>query len=218
MNKKRVLKERKLNKKIAWKIYSESPNATIEEKAILKSRFTSVSKKNTDDVKIIMDKHNVHYVTAPHEADELCARFVANNLVHACVSDDMDMLVYGCNKVIRDLDIESKSAMLYNLNDILISLKLSIRDFKLMCVLSGSDYYDSKFNVFESMSMYKQFKKSKDPDFYTWIHKNTAIQFDEFLIAYEMYNILNEEFDYLKSYCFRPESASESGDSCTSEG
>lgn len=65
MNKRRVLKERKLNKKIAWKLYSESPNASEEEKAILKSRFTRVSKKNTDDVKIMMDKYNVHYVTAP---------------------------------------------------------------------------------------------------------------------------------------------------------
>lgn len=128
------------------------------------------------------------------------------------------MLVYGCNKVIRDIDLETKSAMLYNLNDILISLKLSMRDFKFICVLSGSDYYDSKFNVFESMSMYKQFKKSKESNFYNWICKHTSIQIDEFLIAYEMYNILNNEFDYLNVYCFKPESASGNGDSCTAEG
>ena len=42
---------------------------------------------------------NEGYYTAINEADELCASMVINGFAWACLSEDMDMFVYGCTRV-----------------------------------------------------------------------------------------------------------------------
>jgi 5'-3' exonuclease len=221
MNKKRVLKERRQYKQRAWKKYNECSNLSKQEQAYLKSNYTRVSKKNTDDVKILMAQHDVMYIDAPHEADELCARLMLTNNVYACISDDMDMLLYGCTRVIRNIDIDTKTGTLYNLNTILSSLKMTHYDFKQVCILSGSDYYKSLYTIFETIKLYSIFKKSNQYDFYTWICTNTNINYNELMLALNMYSILNDDFNYLDQY-IKPqelqESASENAGSCIAEG
>ena len=36
------------------------------------------------------------------EADELCAKLVIKRYAYACLSEDMDLFVYGCNKIMRN--------------------------------------------------------------------------------------------------------------------
>jgi flap endonuclease-1 len=218
MNKKRILKERKQYKQRAWKKYNECDNLSTQERAYLKSNYTRVSKKNTDDVKQLMNQYDVTYIDAPHEADELCARLMLTNKVYACISDDMDMLLYGCTRVIRSIDIDAKTGVLYNLNSILSSLKMTHDDFKQVCILSGSDYYKSLYTIFETTKLYSLYKKSTTRDFYTWICTNTNINYSELMLALNMYSILNDDFNYLDQYIKRQESASGNGDSCIAEG
>jgi flap endonuclease-1 len=216
-NKKRVLKERRQYKQLAWKKYNESTNLSVQERAYLKTNYTRVSKKNVDDVKIIMDRHQVMYMDAPHEADELCARLMLTNKVYACISDDMDMLLYGCTRVIRNLDIDSKTGILYNLTIILSSLKITHYDFKQICILSGSDYYKSCHSIYEIMNMYFIFKRTKGQKFYEWMCSQSNINSDELMLAINMYSILDEEFSYLD--CIKPPQAPASGNggSCIAE-
>lgn len=220
MNKKRILKERRQYKQNAWKKYNECDDLSTQEKAYLKSNYTRVSKKNTDDVKHLMSQHHVMYIDAPHEADELCARLMLTNKVYACISDDMDMLLYGCTRVIRNIDIHTKTGVLYNLNSILTSLKMTHHHFKQVCILSGSDYYKSSYTIFETINMYSLFKKSNETDFYKWICSTTNINYSELMLALNMYSILDDDFNYLDQ-CIKQElqeSASGNGDSCIAEG
>jgi 5'-3' exonuclease len=212
------LKERRHTKQLAWEKYSTSiSTATQEELSILKSKCTRVSKKNVEDVKHLMDTYRVPYVDAPYEADELCAKFMLTGTVYACISDDTDMLIYGCNKVIRKIDLDNKSAELYDLNRILSSLKMTHYEFKQICIVSGSDYYKSNLNLFECIKIYKKFKHSGHENFYVWMCIHSSINYEELMTAFQNYNLLDAEFDYLSNYIIKPqeqESASESGGSC----
>ena len=49
--------------------------------------------------------------------------------VDACLSDDTDMFVYGCPKVLRNINLSNHTVVLYNRNIILKELDLSLNDF-----------------------------------------------------------------------------------------
>jgi len=57
-----------------------------------------------------------------------------------CMSDDMDMFVYGCNNIIRDMNMKTHTAQLYVLPEILKELDITYDNFKRVCVISGTDY------------------------------------------------------------------------------
>jgi len=50
-----------------------------------------------------MIAYGVSYIDADGEADQLCASLVLKNKVYACLSEDMDLFVYGCPRVLRYL-------------------------------------------------------------------------------------------------------------------
>ena len=69
-------------------------------------------------------------MTAPFESDSICAKFVINNIAYACLSDDMDLFVYGCTRVLRNLNVSNYSVVLYDYKKILKSLKINDNNFK----------------------------------------------------------------------------------------
>lgn len=42
---------------------------------------------------------NVKYVVAPYEADAQLAYLYKNNFVHGIITEDSDLLTYGCDNV-----------------------------------------------------------------------------------------------------------------------
>ena len=106
----------------------------------LRRSSVEITRDKTDTIKTLFNEKNVPYCIAPSEADTICASMVLNNEVWGCMSDDMDMLVYGCNNIIRDVNIDTRTARLYVLPDILKDLNITYENFKRICVISGTDY------------------------------------------------------------------------------
>ncbi len=48
---------------------------------------------------LVLERHGIQFLVAPYEADAQLAYLARNNLVHAVISEDSDMLVYGCPRV-----------------------------------------------------------------------------------------------------------------------
>jgi flap endonuclease-1 len=71
----------------------------------LKKKFVSIKYDDIQNVKTLLQAYGVTYFEAPGEADILCAKLVTNNLVYACLSEDTDMFVYGCGRVLRYLSL-----------------------------------------------------------------------------------------------------------------
>ena len=106
----------------------------------LKKQFIMISHDNIQNVKSLFQAYGVTYFEAPGEADILCAKFVLKHKVYACLSEDMDMFVYGCPRVLRYLSLTTESVIMYDLNEILTILDVKIEEFKQICILSGTDY------------------------------------------------------------------------------
>jgi 5'-3' exonuclease len=169
--KQQTLDSRKERKNEAWKKYKELEKTETEGSlSHLKREFTKVSKVDVYQVKKIMDSFGAVYIDAPNEADEVCATLMLTNQVYACMSDDMDMFIYGCGRIIRNVDIDLQTAMMYNLEIILNSLNMTLHEFRQLCVISGTDYYASSQSLFYYVKLFEQYKKSRFIDFYEWLN------------------------------------------------
>ena len=146
-----ALKERKLLKADAEKEYKlldksletiedqETKDAILSEMEALKRKFVRISDKHVKSVKKIMDTYGVQYYDAFGEADKICA-YLCKEKCYGCMSDDMDMFVYGCHFVIRHLSMVNETVLVYDIKKILSDLEMPFSLFKQVAILSGTDY------------------------------------------------------------------------------
>lgn len=175
----------------------EEKIALLREMEKLKSQFVKISEKDVRFVKSILDEANISYINAQGEADKECASIMIKNNCFGCMSDDMDMFVYGCNNIIRHLSIANETVLIYNLNEILRDLNMSFTIFKQICILSGTDYniHDNN-SLIETIRWYKEFRKSiVELDhpycFYNWLWKNTKYikNYNNLINIHSLFNI-----------------------------
>ena len=154
----------------------------------LKKRCLKLKKSDIQKVRNLMQAFGVCYIEAPGEADELCAKLVITEQAYACLSEDMDLFLYGCPRVLRYLSLTNSTFIIYYLDKILEDLKLTFKEFKEICVLSGSDYItNNHFNLYTVLKYYKQYKECNDSqEFYMWLSKSQNI--DKMIDFYELYN------------------------------
>lgn len=195
-NKKELLQERQKLKHDAWKQYNESTNLTEAYALKLKKTFTRISKQDVESVKEQLKEYKIQYIDAPHEADEVCAKLMTTGQVDACMSDDMDMFMYGCKWVIRDVDLTTQTMVNYYTPSILQQLGLTLHEFKQIGVLSGSDYYKSSFTLYNVMSMFHAFKRTEHTEFYEWVKLHYQVDVTPLWNAYQEYDISTKELIY----------------------
>ena len=146
----------------------------------LKKKFISIKYDDIQNVKTLLQAYGMTYFEAPGEADILCAKLVTNNIVYACLSEDTDMFVYGCGRVLRYLSLTLSNVVIYDLNHILKTLNVTIDEFKRICILYGCDYsHDLEnepktklLNIFHAFQLFKKYRDdTTTQDFYEWIIK-----------------------------------------------
>lgn len=106
----------------------------------LKKQFVRLRDCDVSSVKELLVSFGFATIDAEGEADALCAKLSIRKRVDACMSDDTDMFVYGCPVVLRNISLLNHSAMRYDTSVILKTLGLTQQEFKMMCVVSGTDY------------------------------------------------------------------------------
>ena len=195
-NKKELIQERQKLKQEAWKEYHDSSHLSQAYMLKLKKTFTRVSKQDAESIKELMASYQITYIDAPHEADEVCAKLMLEGQVDACMSDDMDMFMYGCSCVIRDVNVESQTMVWYDTASILHQLGLTHHEFKQIGVLSGSDYYKSSYTLYNVMSMFHAFKRTEHTDFYEWVKLHYPVDIHALWNAYQEYDVSTRELIY----------------------
>lgn len=136
--------------------------ATVDKIEKLKKQSQSITKEGINSLKQMFDKYNIPHITAKGEADYLCAKLSKLNIVHACLTDDMDLLAHGCKRIIK---IVKSEVFEYTLDKILDGLFDNETDnikkmdkFILLCTLLGSDYSRTlpnlKIDEFKRMTQY----------------------------------------------------------------
>ena len=159
----------------------------------LKKQCVRVSWSDTEKAKRLIKLCNVDFYVADGEADQLCVQMVLNKTAWACMSDDMDMFVYGCTRVMRSLSLYNHMVMFYNINGILRELDIKMVEFRTLTVLSGTDYnIENRINVKDVLKQYNIYKKLETDDkFYEWYSKlmNIDLDIDKINKIYDMFCI-----------------------------
>ena len=106
----------------------------------LKKQFIRLRDCDISNVKELLVSFGFAIIDAEGEADTLCAKLSIKKRVDACMSDDTDMFVYGCPIVLRNISLLNHSVVSYNTAEIVKTLSLTQQEFKMMCVVSGTDY------------------------------------------------------------------------------
>ena len=106
--KKREAKDRynELNDLLKEDLTNEEIQNIKEEMENEKKNFVKISQADIDQVKDLIRLYGVTYYDAPGEAEELCAFLVKKGIVDGCISEDMDLFLYGCPKVYRYLSLQ----------------------------------------------------------------------------------------------------------------
>lgn len=171
----------------------------ISNMDLLKKKFVSISKNDIENVKLLMRAYGVTYYDANGEADELCAMLTIKEKVWACLSEDMDMFVYGCTRVIRYLSLLNHTVVLYDLKGILDELDMNQNELREICVLSGTDYNiktKKNINLHNTLKYFNKYKEEKSiENFYEWLMNNS-----KYIEDIDLLKKIYEMFDFSKNY------------------
>jgi flap endonuclease-1 len=150
----------------------------------LKKKFVILKAEHIQNAKMLLQAYGMTYIESPGEADMLCAKLVSKNIVYACLSEDTDMFVYGCSRVLRYLSLTTSTVILYDFQEIIKTLDMTTYEFRQLCIIYGCDYLPKNENqnyknmtIFNSYKMFKQYKdylKNNETseiqtDFYKWL-------------------------------------------------
>jgi len=163
---------------------------------MLKKKFVNINKSDVDTVKNIIRFYGATYYDAPGEADELCAILTIKEKVWACLSEDMDMFVYGCPRIIRYVSLLNHTAVMYDVEGILNNLGITQKELREICVLSGTDYNleceHNNITLTSALKYFKKYHKSKSTlEFYDWLNENYENIIKDYDLLKNIYNIFD---------------------------
>ena len=157
------IKQRREDRHNKWVIYDElikKDNLTLEEKKKLYKLKRTLTKIKSEDIELskkLLDSYGIKWIQAIGEADKLCAALVIKRKVFAVLSEDMDLFAYGSLNVIKYLSLMTHNCVIYNYKKILNKLNMTSNEFKLLCTLSGNDYFKNDKNIFYYYKLHEKY-------------------------------------------------------------
>ncbi|OLN96165.1 Exodeoxyribonuclease 1 [Colletotrichum chlorophyti] len=114
-----------------------------------------------------LKKMGVSYVVAPYEADAQLVYLERQGLINGILSEDSDLLVFGCKKLLTKLD-QYGNCIEINRRDFCACREVSLTgwtdaDFRRMAILSGCDYLEG-INNMGLKTAYRMIRKYKTPE------------------------------------------------------
>ncbi|WOG85032.1 hypothetical protein DCAR_0104218 [Daucus carota subsp. sativus] len=111
------------------------------------SKAVDITPSIAYDLIQVLKQENVAYVVAPYEADAQMTFLAVNKLVDAVITEDSDLIPFGCPRIIYKMDkfgqgVEFHSSLLQQNKDLNLT-GFTKQMFLEMCILSGCDYLQS---------------------------------------------------------------------------
>lgn len=118
----------------------------------------------SEDFQIVKHLANIFgfaVISAPGEAEILCAHLIKNNLADAVLTKDTDVLACCVPIMITEINVLAKKATIITIDYILSSLELSENQMLDFCILCGTDY-NSNINKIGPVNALKLIQKHKN--------------------------------------------------------
>ena len=127
----------------------------------VKRKIIYVTSHHIESSKKLFDLFGVPYIHENCEAESLMSVLSKNNIVQACISEDMDSLPCGTTLLLKNFSADRTTVDEYCLNGILSNLGLTHDEFIDVCILCGCDYTE-KINLLGPVSALKIIKEHKN--------------------------------------------------------
>uniref|UniRef100_A0A0K0F7B9 Exonuclease 1 n=1 Tax=Strongyloides venezuelensis TaxID=75913 RepID=A0A0K0F7B9_STRVS len=154
-----------------------------QDEALRKFRRSySISKEVRDEcIQALREFANVDVIVAPYEADAELTFLVNSNLAHAAVTIDSDLLAFGCERVIYNLNVDNalcEYIEFQNIRDCFSSRLQSTFNSDLlryMCIFRGCDYFKGlKGMAFKTAEKFFSRISNRDPVVFIKFVKTTT--------------------------------------------
>ena len=169
-----------------------------------KKKSIIIKDKHIKELKDMMDAFNVTHFTADEEADPVCAYIAKSDNVWGCLSDDMDMFIYGCTRVLRLLNLRKESVLLYDTCEITKELGIVDNMLPSILLLLGTDYQQhnvgiTMYTAFQWYMLFMYQNESIQISFYTWLNEKGYInirQKQELEKISELFCVDNKKYNF----------------------
>lgn len=150
-----------------------------KEKNKLEKSTIRLTSEMINDIKYLLKLLGISYINSDGEAEALASELCRIGYVDYVLSEDMDTLVYGCPRLIRnciDKKLKRKDIIsIFNYEKILSDFNFNKDEFIDFCILCGCDYCNSvpKIGNITAFKLIQKYKKINT------IIKNTKYNFPE---------------------------------------
>jgi len=197
IEKRPLVNKRRTEKQEAAKKYNElltqsSTDNIKKEMEELRRKSLKLTYEDLDNTKLLLDAFGISYIRAAGEADALCAYLVKREIAWASLSDDMDMFLYGCTRVLRHFNLYDQTCIIYQTPVILNEIGIEEKDFLEAVVINGTDYNEGIENITVESIISEAKTKPREINLYD------HIQLGDIEVLYkicEIFHIDNMEFD-----------------------
>ncbi len=168
------------------------------EKEKLEKRIIKIKKNDIDLIKEFFTDLNIPFVEARSEADMLCAKLYKEGYIVSCLSDDMDLLCFGCSSLIK---FSNSKIIEFSLSKILHGLSLTREQFIEMCIMFGCDYLKPNFkldvdDIYKNMKRYGSVKNILAKNIYPAFYEERSKYFvEKYLDIKELYMNVTEQIE-----------------------
>lgn len=106
----------------------------------LQKQVYEISSKDFERAKELFNILNVPYYTAPWEAEKTCAKLCIDGRVDAVLSEDTDVIAYGCPVFLSKIDMMKETVVRVKYDSCLEQMNLEHEQFLDLCIMCGTDY------------------------------------------------------------------------------
>lgn len=139
-----VINARKsIQKKAEEELNNSDLNLSKSKIDLLKKKTIRITYEHIDEIKTLLNLMGVWWIHIDGEAEGIASELCRKGIVDYVMTEDMDSLVFETPKLIRKCvfkNIKNYEYSLFDLNEILEKLNMTINEFKDMCILMGCDY------------------------------------------------------------------------------
>lgn len=137
-----TINERKERIQKAEKMINElSDGEENDKRKVQLSQQTYIFEEtHVKQIKELLEALGVPYVQAPEEADSVCAQLVKLGIAWGVVSNDRDILTFGCERLLYNFKTGDKSHPFIDLTTLLTEFGVNQTEFVDLCILLESDY------------------------------------------------------------------------------
>lgn len=109
-------------------------------------KVKSITITEIKKLKELFDKFNIKYIHIGVEADVVCKYLVEYDIAYAAVSDDMDLIPFGCQRTIQNFNMSTDEVYEIKYQNVLDKLSLTSEEFTDFIICIGNDYNSRLIN------------------------------------------------------------------------